>query len=345
VISDKGLGVCLSITTDFGFHWHPGFGFDWPPPEVLAGGPVTTAAGILANLHLISDSCGTGPWVTVNPRARDAQAGRAAVVVPREQQGAVLSVVGADHAPRLRVSGPGGQTIDTPAQGVLNTGRAVAFSNPATRTTYIALFRPRAGAWTLQSLDGSPIVTVRRGSILADPRVSGRVTGSGSTRLLRYQIKMPAGDDVRLFERAPGGTRQLAVVRRGGQLRFTPSDAVGSRRAILALVERHGMPVTQLTIARFQAPPPAIGRARAIHARRRRGGVVVGWVPASGAQSQVVGFVLSDGRSYEVTTGPRTRSLRIGSVLHGERLLVLVSGRRAHGSRRGPIAQARFRIA
>ena len=344
VISDKGVGLCLSLTGPFGFHWHPGFGFDWPSPEVLAGGPVATAAGILANLQLISDSCGTGPWVTVNPRARAAVAGSASVTLPRERQGAVIAVVGANGAPRVRLTGPGGQTVDTPAQGVLKTGRAIAFSNQANKTTYIALFRPAAGTWTAASLDNTPIVGLRRADILADPRVSGKVTGRGSKRLLRYRVKVPAGDDVRLFEHAPGGTQQLAQVTHGGRLRFTPSDASGSNRTILALVERNGIPVEQVTIARFRAQPPTIGRAGRIRARRAKGDVIVTWRPARGAQVQTVDVVLSDGRAYEVNTGPHARSLRISSVMRGEHLLILIKGFRAQGARHGTTASSGFQI-
>lgn len=124
------------------------------------------------------------------------------------------------------------------------------------------------------------------------------------------------------------------------KLRFTPSDASGTKRQVIALVERGGVPVKQVMVARFDAPPPPIGRARHIRVRRSHGGATISWGAARGARSYIVDVRTSDGRSQELRlTG---REVKIALLIPKTRFDVRIVPLR--GARRGPAARAKARV-
>jgi hypothetical protein len=350
LLSDRGLAFC----GDFGF-FDAGFGLDWSPPPVNIG-------VLLANLDIMVPSCDLGPWRTVTARARASQAGPATVRIPAGQRMAMIGVVGVDGAPRVVVRGPAGRTIAMPASGPVRTAHAVAFRVPARRTTFVAIDDPAPGAWTVEPQDGARIAQVRRAAALPEPQVRATVGGGRGARVVRYRVVPRRGQVVRLLERAPGGTRELGTVRRdgfvvassargavrvlrrgarAGALRLVPSDARGKRRALLAMVEQDGVPREQITLDRFRAGPPAIGRVGSIRAHRsRRGRLAVTWSRAAGAQRYLVGMELSDGR--ERLLRPRGRRVVINAVRPGTRVTVRILGARVGGARRGPATTRRF---
>jgi hypothetical protein len=326
LVSDRGLAFC----GDFGW-FDAGAGLDWPP------GPSLPA--IIARLDIMFPTCDVGRWRTV--RARAAQAGGTiAIDVPSGGRGVVTGVVGAERAPRLRLRGPRGHVVEMPVRGPVRSATVVAFRTAERRTTFVAL--REAGRWTVEVLDGTRVAEVRRASIEPDPVVRGAVRRAGGRRVLRYETRNVSGQVVRFFERAPGGMRELGRARGArGTLRFTPSDARGSAREIVALVERDGTPREQIRVARFTATPPRIGRPRRIRAWRTGGALRVSFRGAPNAIRHLVGVELSDGRSLELTARRGTRSVRIPRVARGTRVTIRVAGVR--GARRGPVAVARRR--
>lgn len=330
LVSDRGLAFC----GDFEF-FSAGAGLNWPAVPHLAA--------VIANVRIMVPSCDVGRWRTIAPRAAAAQSQPATIEIPSGQRVAIIGIVGADSAPAVTLRGPGGRTLTVPAGGAVRTAREVAFQVPEERTTFVALRAPAAGRWTIEPLGGARIAELRRAEMRPEPSVRATVTGRGNSRLIRYAIAPQRGQVVRLFEQAPGGARQLGVFRGRGTRRFTPSDARGVRRSLVALVEQDGQPRDRIVLDRFTAGPARIGRARRVRLRRtRRGALRITWARAAGAQGHLVSIELGDGRERQFR--PRRRRLDVPNVARGTRAVVRVVGTRAGGSRRGPAATVRRRV-
>ena len=171
-----------------------------------------------------------------------------------------------------------------PETGALDSERVLAFKVDQTNTShYIALKRPLAGKWTIEPQGSARIAELRRASVLPKPKVRARVRRRGGWWRVDYRVAPRPGQVVHLLEQAPGGTRELGTVvgrrfrvaagargsvrqlarrRDGGTLRLTPSDARGSRRAVLALVEQNWSPAAQAPQARPLPSRTAAYRSR-----------------------------------------------------------------------------------
>ena len=110
------------------------------------------------------------------------------VAIPRGQQGAALSVVGAGGAPGVTLRDPRGQTYAMPETGALDSERVLAFKVDQTNTTYVALKRPLAGKWTIEPQGSARIAELRRASVLPKPKVRARVRRRGGSWRVDYRV-------------------------------------------------------------------------------------------------------------------------------------------------------------
>lgn len=333
LVSDRGLAMCVGTSLPLFGSVDVGFGLPWSPPPV-------NIAVLLANIDVMVPSCDTGPFRTVQIRARAAQNGAIGVELPRGES--MLAVEGSGAAPRLTLRDPAGTEYAMPATGALDSAEVLAFRLEETDTTYVALKRPAAGRWTLTPADGARVAGVQRAAVLPEPRVAGRVQRRGGRWVVDYRVRRQPGQVVRLFERAPGGTRLLGpATGRRGRVRFIPSDASGSARAIVATVEQNGLPRAEVVLDRFRSGPPRIGRARGIRGRLSgKNRLTISWRRAPGAQRHLVGLELSDGRALlRRTTG---RRVTVAGVRRGTRVTVRIVGARAGDARRGRVAGRRL---
>ena len=219
----------------------------------------------------------------------------------------------------------------------------LAFRQRATKTTYAAV--GEGGQYTVEVVDGSAVADVRAADVLPEPRVTARVARRGGGFAARWTVARIPGQTVRLFERAPGGMRELGELRgASGVVRFTPSDAAGTRRELVALVEQNGQPRQEIVVARFAAGPPRIGRPRRLRARRAGNALVVSFRPAAAAEGHLVGVVLGDGRSLQLRTRRGVRRVRVPGVRRREQVRLRIAGFRAEGTRVGPVATRRLRV-
>ena len=160
----------------------------------------------------------------------------------------------------------------------------------------------------------------------------------------RWTVARIPGQTVRLFERAPGGMRELGELRgASGVVRFTPSDSC-RHPPLVALVEQNGQPRQEIVVARFAAGPPRIGRPRRLRARRAGNALVVSFRPAAAAEGHLVGVVLGDGRSLQLRTRRGVRRVRVPGVRRREQVRLRIAGFRAEGTRVGPVATRRLRV-
>ena len=340
--SEVGAGFCVSV---FGFD--VGAAVDFRPPPI-------NLPTLLANLHVFAGSCDLSPWITVRPRA--AQAGARTVSVAKGERALAIAVSGTASP---TIHGPAGdpRVINVPASGPLNGKAVQAFH--ADGVTYVLINHPGTGHWTI---DGNGITDVREASRLPDPSVSVTVGGAGSSRILRYRVRPISGQLVRLVERAPGGSRELGTVDASGfhaaaagvhataagpsrgRVSFTTSDAHGTSRSIMAVIEQGGAPRTELLVARFRASPVAVGRPRHVRLRRSHGSLVVTWGAAPGAEGYGVAIRLSDGRQRSLEPRGTARRVSLPNVRKGTRVVVGVVATRASGARRGPVVRLRRRL-
>lgn len=329
VISDRGMGFCA----DFGFT-HAGAGFFYPPLATLAN-PATAVAGILNNASIMFTSCNVGQYRTlpqIGARAAGAGSPRTFEVTDSAAP-LIVGVKGGGAVPQVKLAGPGGRVIQAPVGGPLRTADAVAFHSDADDTEYFLVKAPAKGTWALEPLDGSPEITdVRLASALPDPKVRGTVSHRGRAYVLRYRLARQAGQTVRFVEKAPGGERVLGTAKgASGTLRFTPSDAGGTARSIVAQVELGGRPQGNVDVARFTASPAQLGRPGGVSVRRAGARVKVTWKPVAGAAGYLVSARVGDGRRLVVPVKAGKRSATISPVGKGDTIAVHVTALRKGG--------------
>jgi hypothetical protein len=203
----------------------------------------------------------------------------------------------------------------------LSNSRAVVLPDPKTDTSYVILFSPRAGTWTVVSEQDGPPVSIQVADGLPPVHVTGHVSGSRRRRLLSWSIRPVAGQSVTFVERGNGVAHTLLRTSRPhGHLRFTPAAGRGRARQIEALVTENGLPRDQLVVTHFVAPPTpklrAIGKLRLSGTRLR-------WSPQAGAAEYSLMLRASSGATSSFLT--HRASVRVPGSMRHRRLTVWIS--------------------
>ena len=294
VVSSKGAAVCAIVPVP------------WVPVGVPAGVGYVWGA---ATPDFMLFSCDRGPYREARPRGvRAAQAGAAAFELPAGLPAAAVRISGVGGAPSGTLAGPHGERFAIGAGAATAGGASFAAARYAeSATTQFWLRRPAAGRWTFTAEAGSPAVrSIATANGLDPPRISGRVTGRGRHRILRYRLGR--GQKVTFVERGARTARVLGVARRGaGTIAFSPGDGKRERRRIVALVERGGPPPRPVTVTRYSAPGP-LRPARPVGLRvvRRGATLIARWRPLAGATRYGVTLRTAIGARRFVVTRART---------------------------------------
>ena len=186
-----------------------------------------------------------------------------------------LRSAGSKAAPEVRVTGPGGQSLQTPAaSGFVHAGAIRILRSEHLRVTGIGLQNARPGVYAIQPLPGSaPITSFGRASDPPNARVAASVRGTGTHRVLVYDVRRRPNQRVTFAEVGAGGSsRTIGTVAGGGrgELHFSPAPGRGTRR-IVAQFELAGIPAETRTVARFTPPAPQLATPRgAEHPTLRR---------------------------------------------------------------------------
>jgi len=342
LLSDEGMALCGELSA-FGFHWHPGVGESYEILPLLAIGKTAPPVGELAVLAYLAarldfktDGCDINKYSSLPPgrppgaTASAAQAGSApyGFTVPAHERAAIVLLHGQGGVPGAILHGPGGRTIDAPATGTVATATELVLHLAPANETEIEIAGANAGSWTIEAAPGSvPIAAVDLSHELPPPSITGRVTGSGATRALRYQMRnIPAGTKVTFVESGTDGGADLGSARGArGTLRFTPSDArAGTRTIVAVLTSADGMPRPSITVTRYSAAPPRPGRPSHLLIRHRGTSLRITFRPAPGATHQIVSALLSDGRTPLFVLGARARGVTIRKVPRGVRAVKVV---------------------
>ena len=181
-----------------------------------------------------------------------------------------LRARGEGAAPKLRLTGPHGQIVETPAGGELvQSPQALIVQEQEAKATTILLFAPEAGRWTVSRTDGGALGTLEMARDLRRATVSAKVTRRGARRVLRWRFDGPARHSVRFAERSRGGSRVLVTTsKRRGHVVFTPV-ARGGIHKIEAGVLNEGLPRENLTVASFKTARPVLRKVRGLRLSSR----------------------------------------------------------------------------
>ena len=325
VVSSRGAAGCVRppVLPDFGL------GVLWDPFTVVPQ----------------AVSCKWSEYAEFNVKgdAATVEAGNPLEVrIGANDPGRTLRLDGADGAPRVRVTGPGGQVLQSTGQPFVASGALRILQLDRVKITAVGLKAPRPGVYRIEPLAGSPAVTkVMQAIEPPDARVTARVSGRGTRRVLSYDIRRRRAQTVRFVEvNAAGGRRQIGTVTGGGRgsLRFSTAPGRGIRR-VEAQFELAGLAAERKLVARFAPPSTSLGRLRGLRVRRAGTSLLVGWARVTDAQRYEVVLTTSSHGSRLRRTSARQAILRGVPRSSSGRVTV----RAVAHLRAGPPASAGFR--
>jgi hypothetical protein len=271
---EGGSGACLQlgpVSAGGGVQWaHPDRPFIWP-----------------------IDGCKWSPFkIDVragSARARAAQAAAGTTV----QMGATAQAIqlnGSGESPQVKVTGPGGETLDTSAGRFVYSPdhkiRILRFDTASAHFTTVGLQGVAAGAWRIEPLPGSAaIVGTSSAKNPVDAKVSGKVTrGRGDRRVLTFDVLRRPAQQVQFFDVDGRGARRLIGITPGGHgsFTFTPGPDKAKHK-VIASIALNGIGSEERTVTTFTPPPPVLAAPSGLEVQRKGTSVRVTWHDVPGA--------------------------------------------------------------
>jgi hypothetical protein len=325
--STGGAGGCLEVGP-----FHVGGGIRWAHPTDPYIWPF--------------DGCKWSRF-KLDVRVSRAQAGEPrTIVVKRGQPSPTMKLYGAGGAPKVHITGPGGQSFDSTDNGLdFSPGgkiRILRFQGREANFTVIGLQNAQPGTYTVTPQAGSPPITkVERATDLPNARVSGHVTGVGSRRVLHYRVLRRDGQSIRFFDMSEGNSaKEIGHVSGGGagSLRFSPAPGKGRRR-IEAQFELQGMPAERKVVTTFRPPAPGLAKPRGLRIKRsKKGPITISWRAVSGATRYEVAVTSPTGYQRFATTRKRRAVIKLAKSVGGR-----VTVRALDAYRQSPVAAKSFK--
>jgi Concanavalin A-like lectin/glucanases superfamily len=197
-----------------------------------------------------------------------------------------VELLGKTDAPQVRVTGPGGQTLDSPDDsGFATKGVIRIIRQRPTKLTVIGLQDPAPGDYRVELLPGSPAVkTLSEATDPPDAKIKARVTGHGAKRVLRYDILERPKQRVIFNELDGKVAKQVGIVKGGGKgtLKFKPAPGRATRK-VVAQFELDGLPAERRTVATFSPPSPTLGKVHGLKLKHRGTSLKLKWAGVAGA--------------------------------------------------------------
>jgi len=345
VVSNVGIAACRR-----GAGPDVGAGYRW-------GGDVT----------FFASSCDIGEFESVRSTALPGSGGDLRFQVADGEPVEVLAFRGSDAPPLVTLRGPDGSRIVTPADGRgIDEPQLMLAQSEQDDTTYVAVYSPRGGTWTVETAPGSsPVAGIQRASALPDPHPEATVEAEGQDSLLRWQLRPIPGQRIEFVERTAHGGQVIATSNSAtGTATFTPLADADASRQIVAVVEQYGLPRETTAVERYQEQPatptpaqpaaevprdangdaaslsPPVARIRPpaipaqVHLRRQAGQVVVSWPAARGAVRYMVRGWITNGRRVYATRTRRRWVIR--GVRATDGIVVRVRSLGSDGRRSAP---------
>ncbi len=352
LVGSRGVSACGNIggkrqkDGSFKGGLNPGAGLLWSDPW--------------PTIWLI-DGCKPSRFWTVSsrPRAKAAQgpADQVRFTVTKGETVKNLRIAGAGGAPKVRITGPGGQRLDIDGDTNVQDKALAGLRQPEGNVTWAGVDAGPTGEYRIEPLPGSvPITgleatrpdyssayTASVRTTAPSQEVLGARAAATGTRTLRYDTGRPAGQVVTFVEQGADVNRIIGTSRGGkGTLRFTPAPGRAISRRIVAQATIDGVPIPEQVVARYRvAATTTAKRAASLTVRRRGSGVRVGWAPVAGARAYSVTVKPANGPSRARRVGAGVRALTIGRVPRDYAGTVTVAAQDALG-RWGKPRSARF---
>lgn len=302
LVSSVGVAGCASIK---GFLWQDvnlGAGYKWNASKI----------------DWIGGACDFSPY--------RAKLGKAQVARRLQAAGAVTQLVGNDEkavafkvlgpaggpAPQFTLTGPDGATVTTPADGsMLVNDRFVVVQQPADGSTYVAIAKPKGGAWSFAPAAGSTITGIEGSELLPKPEVKAQVKGGK----VSYEIKTIPGQTVTFLETGTEVSVELGTATKGrGSFALQPDAGKGGKRQIEAVVTQDGMVRDRFVAAKYTAKPKQLAAPK-VTVKRGNGGLArVSWKSVKGA-SGYRATITFNGRTEVRTTDGKTRKVELPGLL------------------------------
>ncbi len=309
------------------------------------GRPPFTYAELLANVDLFT-GCNLSGWSPFGRDVRQAGASGRSFTVAKPAPAIVpLELIGTGGSPRVTLRAPDGTVIDATklTEDFAHTETVAGLLDPA-RSRTVLFVRGQAGKWTVTPEAGSPaIAQFRTADVLPVPKVTARVSGKGSAKVLRYSVRRLEGQVVQFVEQSDRGMRRIRTVKGGGRgkVRFLTSEGGGVKRRIVAQVSQDTLPRDSLVVARFSAPSPRAGRAPRPRIRRRGSKATVTWGRASYTRAYLVTVTRGDGSRFTLRRSAKARSATFGGLAKREGATVAITSLAPSGA---PGATATVRL-
>ncbi|MDX6212881.1 MAG: hypothetical protein QOF82_1968 [Frankiales bacterium] len=254
---------------------------------------------------------------------RAAQSGPQKLTLPAHDKQALIQFTGQGHAPLVRLHGPGGRTIDSPAADATVTSQAgqfVSFRNEAAKETDVILADTGTGAWTYELLPGSAaLAKVSTARPLPAISVRASVRRRRAREELSWKLRPIPGQKVTFEEEGKGTAPRVlkTTAAASGSVLFKPVPTLQRTRNIIAIVEQDGHPRKRLTVAHYSiAPVGKVTAVRSLKAKRKKTTVTVTWAKMPAAQSFRVTIVGSTGqRTLRVVKRPRLAVREKGDLI------------------------------
>lgn len=307
VVSSKGVGFCLLVPnpTPIGPSFIPaGAGYKW--------GAKTP--------DLMIFSCDYGPYRETSPRA--AQAGAQTFTVEAGLPALTARIVGETGPPEVTITGPKGERISTSAgPGEGSNGNIAVAKAPDSKATLVAIRQPAAGRWTIEPESGSSkIESVATANGRPAPKIRARVSGTGRSRVLSYDVGDDLAGAVTFSERGARSYRVIGSAKSAkGRIRFSPAPGSAGKRTIVASVDNGAVTSQAIPVASYGAPAlRRLGRPGRVRAVRRGSRVLVSWRRVPGATRYYATFVARSGaRTMLVSRKPRVTFRNLGRNARG----------------------------
>ena len=328
-MTSTGIVACASIAGEL----HPGAGYRW--------------GAAWPDIWLVDGCKPSHYWVNVRANALSlapfAAAAATSFTVARGERAKNVRLDGVGGAPRIEVRGPGGEVVST-SGGDFASGRTIrVLRQERGNVAWIGVENGPPGTYVVTTLPGSVALAEIAATRLADEHLRVSVTGTGSTRALRYDIARVPGRRVTFFERGRSSYKRLGAVAGGkGALRFAPATGSSGLRQIVARVELDGVPTPERTVARYRpAPPPRLARPGELRVRRSPSSVIVSWTRVQAASRYALVLRLRSGGQRLVRVPSARTTVRLAGVPPTQAGSVTVRALDVRGGW-GPAASGRF---
>ena len=228
IVSSKGVVACLNIGP-----FHPGI-------------------GLKTNLKYevwLFDGCKPSHyWVRNITPAGDAKSSAAGLSfqLARGETIKNLRLDGLGGAPKVLVTGPGGQSLSLSADGLTHSGSLLGLRADEFGATFMGIDHGKPGRYTITALPGSvPLGALAETRPGYDTHFTALVAGHGAHLTLHYDARRRGGgQQVTFYESGKNVMHELGSSSGGrGTLRFTPAAGAGGTRTIVARATVDGSPI------------------------------------------------------------------------------------------------------